>query len=214
MANLDKNISEASMWNFFSKIETCNTWACVNSFAAWASTLLTILISGSALIISILAYRYAKRKDIETLSISIGTCLLATPPQAQNAFFFQVVNIGHRSATLKDYAWIAHLPFSKKSMLINYFIDNSFTKLSEPFPTVLKDGDEAKYFAGLDIFSHHPTFLYHHSRLKAWLLINSLRICVTTTRQTHYQRLPRSVRKLIWLFYRQDVLNHNWNVAT
>ena len=194
------------MRNFFSNLEACTTWTCVNSFAAWASALLTILISGSALAISIRAYQYAKRKDVEVLSISIGVCILGTRPAAQNAFSIKVTNSGHRSTTLKSYDWVAQMPFSQGTQLITYFLDNSFTKLSAPFPSTLADGDEAQFFQDLNVFSAHPTFLYHQSPWKAWLLVNSLTIGVTTTRRRHQQRLPESVRKLVWGFYKQDVL--------
>lgn len=195
------------MWEFFKGLEPCGNWQCVNSFASWLSTLLTLVISGGALFISIRAYRYAKKKDVETLSISVATCILATRPTAQNAFSITVTNFGHRSAVIKSYTWVAKIPFSPGSQLLTYFIDNDFKRLSTSLPATLEDGGEAQFFQDLNVLGHHTSFIYNPSYWRAWLLINSLRIDVTTTKQRHHQRLPRKVRKLIWSFYRRDVLH-------
>jgi len=195
------------MWNFFHGLRACADWQCVNSFASWFSTALTLVISGSALFISIRAYRYAKQKDVEALSISIGTCILATPPKAQNAFSITVTNVGHRSASLKNYSWGARMPFSQGSQFITFFLTDDFTKLSAPLPAALDDGEEAQFFQSINVFDRHPTFLYHPSQWRAWLLINSLSISVTTTRRSHHQRLPKGVRRLIWTFYKQYILS-------
>lgn len=104
--------------------------------------------------------------------------------------------------TVKNYVWVAKAPLAKCSSLTTWMIKNDITALSTPLPTVLEDGDEGEYFDALSIFSDCSAFLYQRSRLRTWMLIKSLRLRITTTRQSHYKKVSRDVKNLIWSQYK------------
>lgn len=184
------------------KLDACTTWMCFNSFASWLSAFITIAISGSALVISIRAYQYAKKKDVEKLKISLGTYLISTTEGAENVFIIHVVNTGHRKVHINGYVWLAKGPFQPGMKLITWIIKNKITSLSSALPTELDDGGDARYISELTIFRDRPEFLFNRSFIAAWFWINSLSLRVDTTRESHQIRAPKDIRKYLWNQYK------------
>lgn len=174
---------------------------CINSFASWASALITIIFSGGALCISILAYRYARKKDIEQLKLSISTCILGTQPPRQ-ALMIDVVNTGHRKIIVTGYHWVAKPPFKAGKKLLTWMATDEIVNLSVKVPTTLEEGATASYLCKIKIFQEEPNFLFSGSKFLVWLTIKSLHVEVVTTRKRYSIRVSKGLRALIWSQYK------------
>lgn len=181
----------------------CDSWACINSFSSWVSVILTLAISGSSLTISILAYRYARRKDSHCAQVSLETGFMMPPGRGSIEFMSATVtNIGFRTLLLNGYAWEYKELLGKPMQLILSFTNTIQNQYSDKLPKELKEGQQAVFYMQRDIFVGDNGLLISLSPLQAWYLIWSLKITARFSTYRHTERVPKKIRKMIWQQYK------------
>jgi len=185
-------------------LDACTTWMCVNSFSSWLSSLVTIFISGTALIISIKAYAHTKSKDTESLKITLSTCLIQNGGSSISAFGIEVINTGHRKAIVENYIWLVKPPFKKAFQVLSWVAINQFTAMSGKLPAILEEGAKVNFFNGIKLFVELPEAIFNRKFISAWLTIRTLKICVSTTRNSYVINVPSGIKSLIWSQYRKQ----------
>lgn len=188
----------------------CDSWACINSFSSWASVILTLVISGSSLVISIMAYRYARSKDIHSAQISLDTGFMMHPSLGSIEFLcVTVTNIGFRTLLLNGYAWEYKELLGKRTQLISSFTNTVQNQYSDKLPKELKEGQQAAFYVQRGIFVEDNDLLTSQNVLQAWCRIRSLKITAKFSTYRHTEHVPRQIKKMVWQQYRHARKTYN-----
>ncbi len=181
----------------------CDTWACINSFSSWISLILTIVVSGASLIISILAFRYTRKKDAYSAKISVETGILMPPGVGVIEYLsVTITNDGFRSLQLNSFAWNYKELFGKPMQLITNLAKSLPSQLSSKLPIELKEGHQATFYAERDIFVSEDYFLKSQNTIQAWYRIRTLKITAKFSTYNHTEPVPGSIKKMIWQQYK------------
>lgn len=183
----------------------CDTWACINSFSSWISLILTIVVSGSSLVISILAFRYTRKKDAYSAKISVDTGYMM--PHGKETIEYlsvTITNDGFRALHLNSFAWEYKELFGKPMQLITHLAKSIPSQHSSKLPIELKDGQQAIFFAERDVFVAEEYFLLRHGKIQAWYRIHTLKITAKFSTCSHTQPVPKPIKNMIWQQYKKN----------
>ena len=148
-------------------------WLFVNTFADWFSAIGTI----AAVVV---ALRLARRDARITLRISAGLRLLAQQGASEHPeyFWFEVTNVGRRSARITNLIMRDGFPFRSAMVMIP-----PQNALSSGVPTTIEDGQRASYMVRWDEYEsvNGDKLAKHFSGRLGRLRARRFRVGVSTT---------------------------------
>ena len=136
--------------DFWTNLNECKTWECVNSFSAWLAAFGTLLVSGIALWLSF------RDRKICLDAVFCNSLMASSNPNVLDTWFYALtcVNVGHRSVTITNYHWkLFQFPFAKKNKIVTYgHTEPAISAYCSKFPIELTDGKQAQLFFLSDFF--------------------------------------------------------------
>lgn len=182
----------------------CSTWECINSFSDWISALGTILISGTALWLSL------KDRMIHMQASFYSAIIPGDNPRILNQYVYILngVNLGLRNITITNYHWkYRKQPFSQMQKFITFpYMDEKLSHLCSKFPCSLSDGQEVHIFHPNDFFSeleNSHEFIFSNNKYVAFYRIFTFDLYFDTSiGKSIKAKIPFGVRKYIWSQYK------------
>ena len=160
--------------------------------------------------ISVMAFRYAKRKDMHRSNISVSTGIMMPAGSPVIEFInVTVTNTGYRPLLLTGYAWEYKELFGQPMQLISSMTKTIQNSFSSKLPAELKEGEQATFFLQKEIFIEEETFLIQHNCIHAWFRIYSLKVSAVLSIGRHSGVVPRAVKRLIWSQYKHARKTYN-----
>ena len=184
----------------FSNIEICTTWQCVNSFSSWFSAIISPAIALLSLYVSYTAYKYAKRKDQPKIDVSVNYCFISVPSKGGLAIALNIKNIGLRKVIINSYHFRYKLPRELSVSITIFHMKNVLNSLSPALPYELKEGDKVVFLNRYDVLTSSD-FLSKYNKLKAWFIIQRMKIRIDCTTFEHEISLPKPQKKDLWKAY-------------
>ena len=197
------------------KMQECNTWQCINSFALWISSF------GTVATLSVTIW-LAVRDKWPRVKIYTGKLIIfpeLTVPKGGQVefetkdcpFYFEawVTNVGPLPVPVESCIWVIRIGLRKHLAVgYNLSMNKKFEGCITFLPQTLEYGERATLiYEPFYLPSPQDSLHGTKSRFVAWLRCNSLKCEIKTTVGTRYRvKADRDIKSALWKAYKEKYL--------